>query len=280
VSDKDFVVKHGLVVNDTAIISGIEIDPSGASSNQVLKFNGAKFIPGTVSGGATVSDTPPASPTTGQLWFESDTAQTFVFYDSQWIEVGAAPGVASVSDAAPGSPATGQLWFDSNSGATNVFYDSQWVEIGGGGTVATVSDTAPAGPALGQIWFNSTDGGTYVYYDGVWAEIGAVPPGSTHTVIDAKGDLLVGIANDTLDRLAVGTNGYFLKANSSTTTGLSWSAIPTINTLDDIGDVTITSAANGEFLKWNGSAWVNATVSSDVMTDARNAAIILMDIGA
>ena len=50
--------------------------------------------------------------------------------------------------------------------------------------------------------------------------------------------------------------------------------------LDHIGDVTITSAAAGQTIQWNGSAWVNATVSSDVMTDTRNAAIILMDIGA
>lgn len=50
--------------------------------------------------------------------------------------------------------------------------------------------------------------------------------------------------------------------------------------LDDIGDVTITSATSGQFLKWNGSAWVNAAVSTDVMTDTKNAAIILMDIGA
>jgi hypothetical protein len=33
-------------------------------------------------------------------------------------------------------------------------------------------------------------------------------------------------------------------------------------------------------VQWNGTAWVNATVSSDVMTDTRNAALILMDIGA
>jgi len=180
--------------------------------------------------GATVSENAPASPATGQIWFESDTAQTFVFYDSHWVEVGAAPGVATVSSSAPGSPAVGQLWFDSNSGATNIFYDSQWVEIGGGGTVVTVSDTAPTNPALGQIWFNSTDGGTYVYYSGAWAEVGAVPAGATNTVINAKGDLLVGIANDTLDRLGSGTNDQVLTVDTSTVTGLKWSTPTTYAT--------------------------------------------------
>ena len=31
--------------------------------------------------------------------------------------------------------------------------------------------------------------------------------------------------------------------------------------LNDIGDVTITSAANGDFLRWNGSAWINDAVN-------------------
>lgn len=73
------------------------------------------------------------------------------------------------------------------------------------------------------------------------------------------------------------TSGDFLKWNGS-----AWinDTIPTINNLNDVGDVTITSAASGEFLKWNGSAWVNAVASTDVMTDTKNAAIITMDIGA
>lgn len=43
-ADKDFVVKNGLIVGDTATINGVQIDPSGATSGQVLKFNGTKFV--------------------------------------------------------------------------------------------------------------------------------------------------------------------------------------------------------------------------------------------
>lgn len=31
-----------------------------------------------------------------------------------------------------------------------------------------------------------------------------------------------------------------------------------VTSLDDVADVTITTAANGDLLKWNGTAWVNA----------------------
>lgn len=41
-------------------------------------------------------------------------------------------------------------------------------------------------------------------------------------IANAKGDLLVASANDTLARLAVGTNGKVLAANSSATLGVSW----------------------------------------------------------
>lgn len=79
--------------------------------------------------------------------------------------------------------------------------------------------------------------------------------------INAKGDLIVGSADNTPAILSVGTNGYFLKANSSAATGVEWASIPTINNIDDIGDVTITGAASGDFLKYNGSAWVNDAIN-------------------
>jgi hypothetical protein len=42
------------------------------------------------------------------------------------------------------------------------------------------------------------------------------------TIFDAKGDLIAASAADTAARLAVGTNGQYLSANSSTSTGLEW----------------------------------------------------------
>lgn len=42
------------------------------------------------------------------------------------------------------------------------------------------------------------------------------------TVVDAKGDLIAGTAADTVGRLAVGTDGQLLSADSSTATGLKW----------------------------------------------------------
>lgn len=47
---------------------------------------------------------------------------------------------------------------------------------------------------------------------------------SMATAIDAKGDLIAGTGADAFSRLAVGTNGQALVADSTTATGLKWAA--------------------------------------------------------
>lgn len=63
-------------------------------------------------------------------------------------------------------------------------------------------------------------------------------------IIDAKGDLLVGSANNIADNLTVGSNNYVLTADSTQTLGVKW-APPIINsTLTTTGDIIYASAAN------------------------------------
>lgn len=45
------------------------------------------------------------------------------------------------------------------------------------------------------------------------------------SIVDAKGDLIAATAADTVARLAVGTNGQYLQADSTTSTGLKWATI-------------------------------------------------------
>lgn len=57
------------------------------SSNTIVEFGGASMESTTA-----ISDSPPASPSEGDLWFESDTARLFVYYDSSWVEVSSSAG--------------------------------------------------------------------------------------------------------------------------------------------------------------------------------------------
>ena len=49
--------------------------------------------------------------------------------------------------------------------------------------------------------------------------------------------------------------------------GTSWSTIGPPSTLNEIGNVTITSAASGDMIRWNGSAWVNVQPVLSYITD-------------
>jgi hypothetical protein len=60
------------------------------------------------------------------------------------------------------------------------------------------------------------------------------PAGSvSKSIIDAKGDILVGSANDAVDNLTVGSNNYVLTADSSQTLGIKW-ASPSVSPTNSV----------------------------------------------
>lgn len=81
------------------------------TTNNVVKIgNGSDnwvslpVLSGGGSGGAqiAVSDDPPANPSQGDMWFESDTTRKFIYYDSYWIEISAP--VATIGNLDGGFP--------------------------------------------------------------------------------------------------------------------------------------------------------------------------------
>ena len=79
------------------------------------------------------------------------------------------------------------------------------------------------------------------------------------TILDAKGDLISATAADTPARLAVGTNGQVLTADSTTSTGLKWA----------------TPAGGGKVLQVVSSLITSsATISSTTLTDTNITATI------
>lgn len=64
-----------------------------------------------------------------------------------------------------------------------------------------------------------------------------------NAIVDAKGDLIAATANDTPARLAVGTNGQVLTADSTASTGIKW-ASPSSGALTLIQRTTFSNVAN------------------------------------
>jgi hypothetical protein len=74
------------------------------------------------------------------------------------------------------------------------------------------------------------------------------------TLFDAKGDILVATSADTAGKITVGTNGYYLKANSATATGLEWAAVEALPSQ---------TGNSGKYLTTNGTDASWATVATD-----------------
>jgi hypothetical protein len=167
-------VNTGNLNANTLTVGGITIDPSGATTNQVLKFDGNSFVPGTDTGLAgTVYTT-----TIGD-----GSANTYVINHS----LGTRDVVVVARNAA--SPYE--------------VIDVRW-EATTTGTVTLDFSAAPSN--------NSVRVGVYAAVAGSTISIGSI---------------------------------------------------------DDLGDVTISNAANGDFLRYNGSAWINDPVnlSTDTVGD-------------
>ena len=93
-------------------------------------------------GGASVSvgSNPPGSPSGGDLWWDSDVGELFIYYSdtdsNQWVETSGGSETVTVSDNAPSSPNAGDLWWESDTGQLKIYYNdgdsAQWVDANAG----------------------------------------------------------------------------------------------------------------------------------------------------
>ena len=94
-------------------------------------------------GSIEISATAPSSPQDGDLWWDSDNGNLYIYYDDgtsqQWV---AANGPQVFVGTAAPAGYQGQLWFDSTQGKTYIYYDdgtsAQWVSAIGGSLAGNV----------------------------------------------------------------------------------------------------------------------------------------------
>lgn len=170
----------------------------------------------------------------------------------------------------PNSPSANQTY---TVGATTWTYDGEkWVVTTSGRTgpsAVVVSDTAPSVPSSGTLWYNSTNGKTYAYYTDIdssqWVEVGNADP--TFNTLTTKGDILTR-SSSAMTRLGVGTNDYYLTADSSAPEGISWGAAPKVvansgaRPASPYAGQMIYQSDSNIILIYNGSAWVCITPQS------------------
>jgi hypothetical protein len=94
-----------------------------------------------------------------------------------------------------------------------------------------------------------------------------------NTVMDAKGDLIVGTAADTVGKLTAGSNGQYLQADSSTATGLKWASVDALPSQ---------TGNSGKYLTTNGTAasWGTIDLSAYATTTTVQDNYIIALMGA
>jgi len=112
------------------------------------------------------------------------------------------------------------------------------------------------------------------YLDGVTSSVQTqIDNKVSLTQIDAKGDLIVGSADNTITRLIVGTDGYLLTADAAEASGIKWAPAPV-----SLPDQTDNS---GKFLTSDGTdaSWavVDLTAKQDVVAGVTDTEIGYLD---
>ena len=146
-------------------------DSSVAGPTGPTGAQGAQGASGAGGGSnVTISTTAPSSPDAGDLWWESDTGELFIYYDdssgspsAQWVETNGGTHIVVISDSAPSSPNAGDLWWDSDSGELKIYYNdgdsAQWVDATSGGLAQLLYWTATSVGihTLGSVGIGTTN---------------------------------------------------------------------------------------------------------------------------
>ena len=174
---------------------------------------------------------------TGAIYWDTSAAAMYAWSGSAWASISSTAAIYRYRYTATGGE-TSKSGADDNGLTLSYIAGKEQVYLNGvllvrttdynatSGTSITGLSALAAGDILEIITFTAFDLATAIQL----------------SIFDAKGDLLAGTGADTVGRVAVGTDGQYLQADSSTATGLKWSTVSGYSA-PTIGSTTISSGA-------------------------------------
>ena len=108
------------------------------------------------------SATAPVSPSAGQVWFNTTTGASYIYYNSAWVELGGGSmsPMQATSSTRPSAPWEGQTIYETDTDLLYVYGGSAWQQVSGG--------TAVGNSGLVYITGGTQSGSTALNVDGVF----------------------------------------------------------------------------------------------------------------
>lgn len=190
--------------------------------------------PANVAAGVCTSTTRPNNPYEGQMVYVTDLDELQVWNGTVWftLYVDITPienAIEAAEDDIDAINATLVVYGSNIASSASAIADIQAdltvfdSQIDANASAIAGIPLIPGGGLAGQVLTKTTSGD----YAMTWQTApGAVPI----SLVDAKGDLLVGSANDTVVRVPVGGDGQFLIADSTSSSGVAWTTVSTVTT--------------------------------------------------
>jgi hypothetical protein len=159
---------------------------------------------------------------TGALYFNSVSGTMLAWNGTAWTSISSAAAIFRFKFIAVGGE-TSLSGADASAQTLSYLAGKEQVYLNGVLLVRGTDYTATTGSSITALAALATSDIVEIITFTALSVVTDIP----QSIVDAKGDLIVGTAADTVGRLAVGTNGYFLSADSSAGTGLAWAAVDT-----------------------------------------------------
>jgi hypothetical protein len=115
-----------LLADNTVDQSATSLSLVGKNVNGYGQFVNNNFVK-LLANSASTAGSPPRSPLTGQLWFDT-TARRLKVYDGSFKPVSGA--FVAGQDTPPVNPVSGDLWFDSTNYQLNAYFGGRWSLVG------------------------------------------------------------------------------------------------------------------------------------------------------
>ena len=157
---------------------------------------------------------------TGAIYWNSVSNAMFAWSGTAWGSISSTADIYRYKYIATGGE-TSKSGTDANGLTLSYIAGKEQVYLNGVLLVRTTDYTATTGTSITGLAALAASDVLEIITFTAFDLAGAI----SNTIFDAKGDILVATAADTVGKISVGTDGYFLKADSTQATGLGWAAV-------------------------------------------------------